>query len=88
MRMYSSHLTTFLFWGFCSDIEEAVLKLVTFLLPDGYLEGIDRLIELGQFQSRSEAVRIAVKEMMKGELGYTEAKKPIREMPIALPSET
>lgn len=69
-------------------LRKSVLKLVTFLLPDGYLEGIDRLVELGQFQSRSEAVRIAVKEMMKGELRYTKAKKPIRKMPIALLSET
>ena len=69
-------------------LRKFVLKLVTFLLPDGYLEGIDRLTELGRFQSRSEAVRIAVKEMMKEELRYIKAKKPIREIPIALLSET
>jgi Arc/MetJ-type ribon-helix-helix transcriptional regulator len=44
------------------------LKLVTFLLPEAYLKGLDRLVELGRFQSRSEAVRFAVKEMMKREL--------------------
>jgi Arc/MetJ-type ribon-helix-helix transcriptional regulator len=35
--------------------------LVTFLLSEAYLEGLDRLVELGRFQSRSETVRFAVK---------------------------
>jgi len=69
-------------------LRKSVLKLVTFLLPGGYLEGIDRLVELGRFESRSEAVRIAVKEIMKGELRFIKAKKPTREIPIALLSET
>jgi Arc/MetJ-type ribon-helix-helix transcriptional regulator len=56
---------------------------VTFLLPEAYLEGIERLIELGRFQSRSEAVRFAVKEMIKRELWRIKAEKTIRETSIA-----
>jgi Arc/MetJ-type ribon-helix-helix transcriptional regulator len=51
------------------------LKLVTFLLPEAYLEGLDRLVELRRFQSRSEAVRFAVKEMIKRELWRAKAEK-------------
>jgi len=63
-------------------LRKSVLKLVTFLLPVGYLEGIDRLVELGQFQSRSEAVRFAVKEIIKRELWRAKAEIK-REMSIA-----
>jgi len=51
---------------------------VTFLLPDGYLEGIDKLVEIGRFQSRSQAVRNAIEEIMKEELPYTKTRKTIR----------
>ncbi len=44
------------------------MQLVTFLLPETYLEGIERLVELGCFESRSEAVRLAVKEIIRREL--------------------
>lgn len=60
------------------------MKLVTCLLTEWCLEGIDRLVEVGRFKSRSEALRIAVGEMMKKEMRYTKAKKTIRKMPIAL----
>jgi Arc/MetJ-type ribon-helix-helix transcriptional regulator len=56
------------------------LKLVTFLLPEAYLEGLDRLVELGRFQSRSEAVRLAVKELIKRELWHIKA---MHEKPLA-----
>jgi Arc/MetJ-type ribon-helix-helix transcriptional regulator len=59
------------------------LKLVTFLLPEAYLEGLDRLVELGRFQSRSEAVRFAVKEMIKRELWRIKAERTLRKMPMA-----
>jgi Arc/MetJ-type ribon-helix-helix transcriptional regulator len=59
------------------------LKLVTFLLPEAYLEGLDRLVELGRFQSRSEAVRFAVREMIKRELWRIRAEKAMRQRPLA-----
>ena len=60
------------------------MKLVTFLLPEAYLNGIDRLVELGRFQSRSEAVRNAIEEIMKEELQYTKARKTMRKMASAI----
>lgn len=60
------------------------MKLVTFLLPGRYLEGIDRLVEIGRFKSRSQAVRNAVEEIVKEELRYTKSRKTIRKMPKAI----
>jgi len=65
-------------------LRKPVLKLVTCLLTEGCLDGVDKLVELGRFKSRSEALRIAIGEMMNEEMRYTKAKKTIREMPIAL----
>jgi Arc/MetJ-type ribon-helix-helix transcriptional regulator len=59
------------------------LKLITFLVPEAYLEGLDRLVELGRFQSRSEAVRFAVREMIKRELWCIRAEKAMREKALA-----
>jgi Arc/MetJ-type ribon-helix-helix transcriptional regulator len=59
------------------------LKLVTFLVPEAYLEGLDRLVELGRFHSRSEAVRFAVREMIKRELWRIRAEKAMHEKALA-----
>jgi Arc/MetJ-type ribon-helix-helix transcriptional regulator len=59
------------------------LKLITFLLPEAYLEGLDRLVELGRYQSRSEAVRLAVKELIKRELWRIRAEKAMHEKALA-----
>jgi Arc/MetJ-type ribon-helix-helix transcriptional regulator len=44
------------------------LELVTFLLPEAYLRGLDRLVKDGRFRTRSEAIRFAVREMIKRDL--------------------
>ena len=44
------------------------LKLVTFLLPEAYLEGLDKLVGQGLYQSRSAAVRYAVMDLLRREL--------------------
>jgi len=59
------------------------VELVTFLLPEAYLEGIEKLTELGRFTSRSEAVRSAVEEMIKSELWRARLEKAMRYQPIS-----
>ncbi|MET1128305.1 MAG: ribbon-helix-helix domain-containing protein [Thermoproteota archaeon] len=44
------------------------MRLVTVKMPDTYLEGLDELVKLGRYSSRSEAIRIAVRELLKREL--------------------
>jgi len=44
------------------------LRLVTFLLPEAYLEGVDRLVGMNMYSSRSTAIRYAVMDLLKREL--------------------
>ena len=45
-----------------------MLKLVTVLLPEAYLEGLDELVRGNMYPSRSSAIRSAVRDMLKKEL--------------------
>jgi Ribbon-helix-helix protein, copG family. len=44
------------------------MRIVTVKLPESYLEGIDELVKLGRFASRSDAIRTAVRELLRREL--------------------
>lgn len=44
------------------------MKLVTCLLPEAYLEGIDELVRSNMYPSRSSAIRSAVRDMLKKEV--------------------
>ncbi|MET1101911.1 MAG: ribbon-helix-helix domain-containing protein [Pyrodictiaceae archaeon] len=49
------------------------MRLVTVKMPETYLEGLDELVRMGRYSSRSEAIRVAVRELLKKELwGLTE----------------
>jgi Arc/MetJ-type ribon-helix-helix transcriptional regulator len=47
---------------------KTTMKLVTVLLPEAYLEGIDELVRGNMYPSRSSAIRSAVRDMLKKEL--------------------
>ncbi len=44
------------------------MKLVTVLLPEAYLEGLDELVRVNMYPSRSAAIRAAVRDLLKREL--------------------
>jgi len=44
------------------------MKLVTALLPEAYLEGLDDLVRANMYPNRSCAIRNAVRDMLKQEL--------------------
>jgi antitoxin ParD1/3/4 len=44
------------------------VKLVTVLLPEAYLEGLDELVRANMYPSRSSAIRSSVRDMLKKEL--------------------
>lgn len=48
------------------------MKLVTVKIPEALLEGLDELVNAGMYQSRSAAIRAAVRDMLKRELWRTE----------------
>lgn len=47
--------------------------LVTVKLPKALVEGLDDLVEAGMYQSRSAAIRSAVRDLLKRELWKTES---------------
>jgi Arc/MetJ-type ribon-helix-helix transcriptional regulator len=44
------------------------MKLVTLLLPEAYLQGLDELVRANMYPSRSAAIRAAVGDLLKREL--------------------
>jgi len=63
-------------------LEVSRLKLVTCLLPEAYLEGLDKLVGQGMYPSRSAAIRFAVLDMLKRELWRQEG-EAVKEEVIA-----
>jgi len=47
------------------------LKLITVKLPEAYLSGIDELVAAGVYPNRSEAIRVAIRDMLKREVWGT-----------------
>ena len=44
------------------------MRIITVKMPDIYVEGLDELVRAGRYSSRSEAIRVAVRELLKREL--------------------
>ncbi|MEM1724530.1 MAG: ribbon-helix-helix domain-containing protein [Thermoplasmata archaeon] len=44
------------------------MKLITVKIPETFLEGLDELVKKGFYSSRSEAIRVAIRELLKKEL--------------------
>ncbi|MGD0978037.1 MAG: ribbon-helix-helix protein, CopG family [Candidatus Bathyarchaeia archaeon] len=47
------------------------MKLVTVLLPEAYLAGLDELVRKNMYASRSSAIRSSVRDLLKKELWET-----------------
>jgi Ribbon-helix-helix protein, copG family. len=45
-----------------------LVKLVTVKMPDLYVRAIDELVKEERYSSRSEVIRVAVRELLKREL--------------------
>ena len=52
------------------------MKLITVKMPEIYVRGIEELVKAGFYSSRSEVIRIAVRELLKRELWGSSLPKP------------
>jgi Arc/MetJ-type ribon-helix-helix transcriptional regulator len=52
------------------------LKVITFKIPKAYLDELDGLVKAGLFPSRSEAIRVAVRDLLQRELWAMRGLKP------------
>ena len=57
------------------------MQLVTVKMSDIYVKGLDKLVEIGMYPSRSEAIRVAIRDLLRRELW------PVDGRPITLESE-
>ncbi|MBU6998308.1 MAG: ribbon-helix-helix protein, CopG family [Theionarchaea archaeon] len=53
------------------------MKLVSVNLPDAYLDSLDELVSYGYYPNKSEAIRAAVRDMIKNELGSIGPRKRV-----------
>ncbi|RLE93137.1 MAG: CopG family transcriptional regulator [Thermoprotei archaeon] len=44
------------------------MRLITVHLPDHLVQGLEKLVEGGRYPSRSEAIRVAVRDLLNREL--------------------
>ena len=44
------------------------MRLITVKMSDIYVNGLDKLVENGMYPSRSEAIRVAVRDLLMREL--------------------
>jgi Arc/MetJ-type ribon-helix-helix transcriptional regulator len=56
------------------------LKTITVHLPEAYFKALDELIERGLFPSRSEAVRAAIRDLLRKELSEPIGGKKTKEV--------
>jgi len=52
----------------CQLMVRPLTKLVTVKMPEIYVEGLDVLVRMGKYSSRSEAIRAAVRMLLEKEL--------------------
>ncbi|MFW9905692.1 MAG: ribbon-helix-helix protein, CopG family [Candidatus Heimdallarchaeota archaeon] len=52
------------------------MKLISFKAPNTYLEGLDELVRAGVYSSRSEAIRMAIRDLLKRELNWKAGSSP------------
>ncbi len=55
------------------------MKLVSVNLPDAYVDSLDELVNNGYYPNKSEAIRAAVRDMIKDELGGLRPQRKIEE---------
>jgi hypothetical protein len=54
---------------YCTDARGTLMKLISVQIPEAYMNGLDELVNYGYFPNKSEAIRSAIRDMLKNELG-------------------
>ncbi len=52
-----------------TDARGTLMKLISVQIPEAYMNGLDELVNYGYFPNKSEAIRSAIRDMLKNELG-------------------
>lgn len=60
------------------------MRLITVKMPEVYIEALDRLVEMGRYSSRSEAIRTAVRELLSREYWKRQGEDDGRQLQCAV----
>ena len=52
------------------------MNLISVKIPETFLEGLDDLVRLGVYPSRSEAIRVAIRDLLRKELWDSKRRGP------------
>ena len=55
------------------------MKIISVQLPQSMIHGLDALVKRGVFPNRSEAIRVAIRELLKKELYREELQEELPE---------
>ena len=44
------------------------MKLITVHIPEAYVSGMEELVNMNMYPNRSEVIRVAIRDLLKGEL--------------------
>ena len=47
-----------------------IMKLITLNLPEAYIDGLEKLVQENIYPNRSEAIRLAVRDLIRKENAY------------------
>lgn len=50
------------------DVASRIMNLVSVKIPEAQIEGVEKLVDVGLYPSRSAAIRVAVRDLLKKEL--------------------
>ena len=67
------------FCKFNSDLTEKgvnSLKLISFKAPNTVIEDLDELVRGGVYSSRSEAIRTAIRDLLKSDMEWSDGNPP------------
>ena len=62
------HITEIFITELKTESENKMMKLITVHLPNDQVSGLDELVRSGRYPNRSEAIRMAIRDMLKDEL--------------------
>jgi len=49
-------------------LEIDYMRLITVKMSEIYADGLDKLVDIGMYPSRSEAIRVAIRDLLRREL--------------------
>ena len=73
--MLKYHLHIYIYIEIIKDLVIKVMKLISVNLPEAYIKVLELLVAEGKFPNRSEAIRVAIRDLIKTEYLIEESVK-------------